>query len=485
MLKRTSLFLLCGVMSCAAPKDPNSADYWIDHLDREESREEAIHKLGDLKDKKAIPPLVKLLKESPADRPAIAQTLGMIGDTSAVQPLLAAIDPDPGSGGDEATHTKHRANERIAQALGALHAKESEDAMLKLLSSRDQYEKLAAVHALGDVGTKKSVTPLCDLVRQDENMFMKKTATESLGTIGDADAVPCLVEAMFIEKGASIYPQASFALVQVGPAAVPALLAAMQRKNPAIEKMKEEKGFLEGAVEAKCAEVLGDLRAKSAEDALVALFTSTKNPIIQRNVAIALSRFGGPKSVGAISKVANEPAADLREFYVDALNELGDRGALPALASAAKTGDASAKLVAFIAYSRLGDTRELAAATALAGKDADMQKELVRFAAAKECGDNSECWIGKLKAPDAKVRERAAYGLGRAGDKKAATALLAAAKDDNNDARYAAIWALYRVGNKAQVPELHKIIDSENGKMQFVRINEDTKRLIVFLNRQG
>ena len=171
-----------------------------------------------------------------------------------------------------------------------------------------------------------------DIVRHDDNMFMKKTATESLGGIGDADAVPCVVEAMFIEKGASIYPQASFALVQIGPAAVPALLEAMQHKNAAIEKMKEDKGFMEGAVEAKCAEVLGDLRAKSAEDALIKALQETKNPIIQRNLAIALSRFGGPKSVAAISKLASEPASDLREFYVDALNELADRGALPALA---------------------------------------------------------------------------------------------------------------------------------------------------------
>ena len=91
---------------------------------------------------------------------------------------------------------------------------------------------------------------------------------------------------------------------------------------------------------------------------------------------------------------------------------------------------------------------------------------------------------GSVKtAPDPKVRDGAGYALGRAGDKKAAAALLAAAKDDNNDARYAAIWALYRIGNKSQVSDLQKII--ENGKMQFVRVNEDTKRLIVFLNRQS
>ena len=57
-------------------------------LDREETREEAIHKLGDLKDAKAVPPLARLLKESPNDRPSVAQTLGIIGDSAAVQPLL-------------------------------------------------------------------------------------------------------------------------------------------------------------------------------------------------------------------------------------------------------------------------------------------------------------------------------------------------------------------------------------------------------------
>ncbi len=484
---RTKIFLvLVWFAACSPPKDPSSAEYWIDRLDREEMREEAIQKLGELKDKKAVPALVELLKSSPNDKPAAAQSLGMIGDPSSIPPLLAALDPGAGSGADEATRTKHRANERIMQALASLHAKDAEDPILKELRAADKFERIAAVHALGDVGSKKSVAPLCDVVRSDDDMFLKKTATESLGNIADPDAAPCLVEAMFIENRGSIYPEAEFALVQVGPSAEPVVIQALIRKNAAVEKMASEKHFVDGAVEAKAIEVIGDLRNKQAEDPLIAIFKTTKNPIIQRNIAIALSRFGGSKSVEAISKVMNEPAADLRQFYADALNELSDRAALPALLAASKAGDPGARGVAFLAYSRLGDARDLPAASAIGGaKDAgEMAKEMVRFSAAKECGDSADCWIGKLKSPEAKVRDRAGYALGRIGDKKAAPALAQAAKDDNLEARAAALWALYRVGTKAIVPDLENILVAEASQSKYVGINEELKRLVIFLKRQ-
>ena len=57
-----------------------------------------------------------------------------------------------------------------------------------------------------------------------------------------------------------------------------------------------------------------------------------------------------------------------------------------------------------------------------------------------------------------------------------AVPLLMAGKNiDNNDARYAAIWARCIVSaTRRRCQTLQKITDSENGKMQYVRINEDT-----------
>lgn len=476
-----------GLGACSKPKDPSSAEYWIDRLDQEETREEALRRLGELKDKKAVPVVLEYLKEPGKYRGYAAQALGLIGDPSVVPSLLKAVDLEVGAGADEPTRYKHRANERIVQALGALAAKDGAEVVLKLLSSRDSYVRLAAVRALGEIGSKSAVPALSDIVRKDDNMFMKKTATEALGEIGDAEAIPVLVEAMFIEKGASIYPQASLALASIGAAAVPALVETMHGKNAVVQKMAEDKGFIEGAVEAKCAEVLGDLRAKQVEPEFVKRFKETKNPILQRNFAIALGQLGGPKAVEALSKAASEPASDLRQFIVDALNELSDRSALPALLGAAKAGDVEARRVAFRAFTRLADGRDLAVAVALAkGKDelaVELAKEMPRLAAAKECGDNSDCWLGKLKDKEPKVRDRAAYALGRIGDKKTVDPLVTALQDEDLETRYAIIWALARVGDKTIVPRLEKVLKDEGGKAQFMRINEYLKRLVVQLRR--
>lgn len=485
--------LLLAVYGCNTNTDPKTPEYWIDRLDDDKEREEAIRKLGELKDKKGVAPLLKVLAENEKVRPMAAQSLGSIGDPAAVQPLLGVIDFDAGSGADEATRLKHRTNERVVGALGELKAKEASDAIVKLYGkTRDQNVRLATVRAMGAIQDKKFVSMLADVVEQDDNMFMKRVAAEALGDIGDPAGVPALIYGMYYEKGASIYPQAAFSIFQIGQGAIPALIETLDGKNPKVKKLAEEKNFVEGAVEVKVIEVLGDLKAKQAEDRLLKLFDGVKNPmtqaLVRRGVALALAQMGSAKAVPLLTKHASEPASDLRQFFVDALNELSDRSALPALLAGAKAGeDTEGKKAAFVAYTRLGDGRELAAASALTkGKDELSQtfaKELVRLTAAKECGENADCWIGKLKDKDTKVRDRAAYALGRIGDKKAAEPLAAAVKEDNLETRYAIIWALGRVGSKGQVPALEKVLTTEKGQMHYVRVNEYLRRLIVNLKR--
>ncbi|MCC6810207.1 MAG: HEAT repeat domain-containing protein [Deltaproteobacteria bacterium] len=479
--------------ACNTPTDPKTPEYWIDRLDDDKEREDAIRKLGELKDKKGVEPLLKILKENEKARPLAAQSLGSIGDPAATSALIGVIDLEAGSGTDEATRLKQRTNERAVGALAELKAKDASDIIAKLYAkTRDQNVRLATVRAMGAIQDKKFVPMLADVIEQDDNMFMKRVAAEALGELGDPAGVPALILGMYIEKGASIYPQASFSIFQIGKDAIPALIETLDGKNAKVKKLAEDKGFIEGAVEVKIIEVLGDLKAKQAEDRLLRLFDSVKNPmsaaLVRRGVALALAQIGTPRAVPLLMKNASEPASDLRQFFVDALNELSDRAALPALLASAKAGeDVEGKKAAFVAYTRLGDGRELANATALTkGKDDVSQafaKELVRLTVAKECGENADCWIGKLKDKEPKVRDRAAYALGRLGDKKAAEPLAAALKDDNLDARYAMIWALNRVGTKAQVPALEKIYAAEKGTLYYIRVNEYLKRLIVSLKR--
>lgn len=62
-----------------------------------ESREEAAEALGEIRDPKAVDPLIAALRDRDAEvREEAAKSLGMIGDRKAVEPLNEALkDVDP------------------------------------------------------------------------------------------------------------------------------------------------------------------------------------------------------------------------------------------------------------------------------------------------------------------------------------------------------------------------------------------------------
>jgi HEAT repeat protein len=114
-------------------------------------------------------------------------------------------------------------------------------------------------------------------------------------------------------------------------------------------------------------------------------------------------------------------------------------------------------------------------------------KEKARLVAAKACGEQAECWRSKLKDPSPKVRDKAAYELSYLKDKASKEALVGALREDDLEARFAVFLALLRLqtgGAEGGVADaVAKILDDETGKMQFIKINEDLKRLEVKARR--
>lgn len=64
-----------------------------------------------------------------------------------------------------------------------------------------------------------------------------------------------------------------------------------------------------------------------------------------------------------------------------------------------------------------------------------------------------EC-LSDLKSSLAGVRSRAAWQLGRLGDRSAVPALIKALQDENEDVRWSAAWALGELGDEAAIPAL-------------------------------
>ncbi|MCC6806081.1 MAG: HEAT repeat domain-containing protein [Deltaproteobacteria bacterium] len=490
LLRLLLLPVLCTLVRCDVPSDPATPEYWISRLDDKREQEEAVKKLGELKDKKAVDPLIKVMKENDKLRPAAAQALGTIGDPKAIPELMAIVTVDPGALNDDATRQKQLTTERAINALGDLKAKEAADLILQVSQkARDLPTRMAVLRAMGSIKDPKFGPAMLQVLDDDsESMPAKKAAVEVLGEMRDPAAVPGLIAAMYTEKaGGTVYPQAALALYKVGAPAVAPLIQTLEGKNDRVQKLAAEKSFVEGAVAIKALEVLADLGgdAKQAEDAMIAAWeikNEDTRPYVRRGVALALGTVGSKKAVAHLTKALDEPSGELRQFYTEALNELSDRSALPALLKAAKKGTDIGKRSCIVAYTRLGEASDAAAAKAAVKGAADLQPELARLDAAAECKGAVDCWIGKLKDKDARVRDRAAYSLGRIGDKKAAEALVAALKDPNLETRYAIIWALRRVGSKAQVEALKAIAASERG-LPTHRGNGYLQKLIIGLER--
>jgi hypothetical protein len=99
--------------------------------------------------------------------------------------------------------------------------------------------------------------------------------------------------------------------------------------------------------------------------------------------------------------------------------------------------------------------------------------------------DGERCWTKALSASDPLVRARASYELGRLGAASAVPALIKACGDQDYNARLAAIrsteWLLpvaaakgaLQAGAKALAAQL----EAEQGRVQFVKVNEELKRL--------
>ena len=104
---------------------------------------------------------------------------------------------------------------------------------------------------------------------------------------------------------------------------------------------------------------------------------------------------------------------------------------------------------------------------------------------AQACKDSTPCWMDKLKSTEPLVRARAAYELGRMGASEAVPALVQAAADDDLLARVAAIRALEwlipvpaaQPQLKAAAAKLASQLSAEQGRVQFIKVNEELRRL--------
>lgn len=139
-----------------------------------ELRAQSAKRVGELKDKTAVPILLNLLEDSlPLVRFEAGVALGKIGDPRAIELLFNAVKREP--------------YEDIAIAftrvLGNFGAK-AVDPLINLTSSSRSLVRKTACQSLGRIGSNKAVDPLLRCL-DDHDQQVRKAAISALRRIGD------------------------------------------------------------------------------------------------------------------------------------------------------------------------------------------------------------------------------------------------------------------------------------------------------------
>ena len=525
VLTATALLSL-GLSGCTET-DPKKPATWVAKLDSKEpaKAQEAARELRKLGAKEAVGALVKALShEDMSVRAEAAYALGTLGDTSAVQPLVDAVDLA------STAKAADQANAKIAEALGALGDKKALPTLVKMVDASQPLVRLAAVDALAKYKDPSVAATLVKLVDDDRTPpLIVKHAIIGLGDQRAAEAVGALTRAMVLEKqGVSFYLEASYALLQVGDPAAKALVAIVDGSDADYAAWAGKKKRLPAGYLPKSAVVLADMGWQPAVTPLTKLL-SWQSPtgdeghelLVHGLAAESLGRLRATSAAAAVAAQASVKEANIRGQIARAVALIGDKAQVGKLEAAAKNASDTwgARQEALAGLALLGDAKQKAVVEAIqkaegaddavkhclaeesteaeAMKAARCEKErtarpklladvLAALDAAAQCQSDAACWSGKLADKTTRVRERAAYAMGALASAQSVESLVKLCKDDDLGVRRAAYtaldWLTREAGAKAaltaQRETLVKQLEAEKGKAYTVVVNEDLKRVV-------
>lgn len=481
--------LLAGIalLGACSQGDPDLASTWTKQLSDKDARKKtyALEQLVRIKDPSAVEPIAALLQESGPVRLEAVKALRKLGAKAAVSSLVAAIDYDVAVGSDEASKAANTANKEIAETLGELRDPAAVEALMKLATrAKDAYVRVAAVNSLGQIGDAKAVPVIMEIATNEgEETYVNKKAVQALGELGDAAAVPAIKKMLFHERrGVSFYPEASYAAYQIGPRAAEPLLEVLEGKDQVLNQWADKHNVKREALYIKAAEILGDLGERRAIPTLIKNLsyhpagldpeiTDALGLLVRRNAAMALGKMRVAEAVPTLGKVAAaEEEGNIRATYAEAMVSIGDRKALPHLVKCALEADPMdtsihARKGCYIALSKLGDESTIALwerwekgepglSTQACMKKLTYSGEAGRQAALNHCGQVAEA---VKKVLDDNKPRLAVYGV----CKEDVDCWIGKLGDENTMVRERAAIELGRLGSSKAVGPLMKALTDQ------------------------
>jgi HEAT repeat protein len=279
-----------------------------------------VELLRDAGDPRATPVLIAELDRGRIGHKVILEALAKTADRRALVPILGLLaKKDP---------TIRLAAMKALRPLLGPEARAADDVLIGLLAdTNDNIRRLTAKY-LGLMRSKRAVPKLMKLVRKSTKLPMRFAAVTALGEIGDAKALPLMLE--LLRKGpAELQRPAANAIIYIGDTkSVTDLLA--------IGTSERSRGRLQ-AVRA----IGGVLRDRPDERARVALEKLTTDDDLSVSLAAiaALGAMKAPASTKALAALARSYEPHRRRAAVEALGNLGDKSQVPVLLKALRARD--------------------------------------------------------------------------------------------------------------------------------------------------
>ena len=454
--------------------------------------------------------------DEPLQRGSAALTLAQLGPVAknAEPALLQMLAKETDAGARAAALT----------ALPKISADPVKTAPLLVAAVKDDSEPIrhAAINAIAATrALRRPAVPLLVSLLTDANPAVRQRGAHALGRLGPdaADALPALIAATRAADGDAVF---AGALAQIGPAALPALLAALKQSDaaggawilrtlrgfgpPAVPVLIEALQQPDAAQRASAAGALGAM-GRDAADAIKPLFTlaSTSDTATQAAALRALTalqatpaqlkpllqtalaspapelRKAGAAGMAALGGAASLGVDGLRELLADdeaagrlaavrALGELGAKSAPAVPLLIARLNDLTMQMAVIDTLGKIGPAAapavpRLIEISGMSGNDVKATALTAYAGIGREAAAALPQIYAALHDPSTEVRVPALPALGRveSDDAKVIAAFSAAVSDENGRVRRAAAQGLARFSERARpaVPGIVAMLERE------------------------
>jgi HEAT repeat protein len=216
-------------------------------------------------------------------------------------------------------------NERLVRFVSTLGGK-AVPPLREALRSNDPATSETSAALLGELRAKEAVPDLVAYLRSDQPR--RYAAAWALGEIKDPSSIPVLVSSLS-DANFGVVKASTRALINIGRKATPALVEALPSSSG-----RARKAILRS---------LEDIEDTRAEDAILSVLDSEKDPVVQAAAARALAKCGTEKSYGPLQRWLEEGETGVKVESAWSLGILQAKPAEPALRKTLENPDVNVR----------------------------------------------------------------------------------------------------------------------------------------------